>query len=321
MEFTESFFQRRLSHIITATADRTAGHADPRTGREPVAFRFSRKRQRRAEGASPLSLSSRIAGLTRRVDELVLEYGRSREAAPAGMPLPRIVIAEVGGHVVWAPASDWKLVCHYLMSGGLDPGLAHFFRRNINPAGVFVDIGASLGAYTILAASLTDFDGVVHCFEADPDGYRWLVRNLDETGFGVAGRVRPKQVRIGNASADDRSEFAVPTAAVDDLVGSGDRVDFVRIGGYDSISYVLRSMTRVCRENPQCRIVVDYCAALQPRGANLLSIIDDIDSMGFSIQQIDSRTGEVGPLRRGDAGGAFSVHLLLEQGREMRWSR
>jgi FkbM family methyltransferase len=328
MEFTESLFQRRLSQILAATADWKAGPADPRGGRRPVAFRFSRKRQRRVEATSPPSLSSRIASLTRSVDELVLDYGRSRrEAAQAGIPLPRIAFAEVDGHVLWAPASDWKLVCHYLMSGGLDPGLAHFFRRNIHPADGFVDIGASLGAYTILAASLTGDDGVVHSFEADPDAYRWLIRNLDETGFGGGGRVRPKQVWIGAvlpempSTADDRADFPVPTAAVDDLVGFGERVDFVRIGGCYAISHVLRSMSRVCRENPQCRIVVDYCATLQPRGTNLLSIIDDIESMDFPIQQIDSRTGEIVPLRRGDAAGAFSVHLLLEPRRGIRWSR
>jgi hypothetical protein len=312
MEFTETFFQQRLSHTLAAMDDPKARPANLRMLPRSHTFQFSRKRRVPEEGPRTAVLGG-ISTVTCAIDELVLEYGRSQREA-------EIAIAEVEGYLIWAPASNWKLVSYYLMSAALDPGLESFFRRNIRPGGTFLDIGASLGAYTVLAAILTGENGVVYSFEAAPEEYRWLTRNLARTGFNTGCRIRPQQVWIGQiaSTAEDTPDSSAQNAQIDELVSSGSRVGCMRIGGHFAIVDVLKGMRRVCDENFQCRIVVDYCAALHPPGTNLLSIIDEIGRMGFSMHRIDSRTGEIAPLNRCDAIGAFSINLLVEQRTEMQ---
>ena len=307
MEFTASFFQRRLRHILAAEGDSVRGHAEVR---RPAAFGFSRRRARPIAEHAPASFSTRVAGLSRSIDELVLDYGRSQHGKPETATTPAAVaIAEIDGRLVRAPATDWKRVCYYLMSGGLDPALARFFRANLSSGSTFVDIGASLGAYTLLAAGLNS-TGVTHSFEADAEAYAWLLRNVEDAGFG-GDRVQPKRLSIAGPG----------NAAVDDLIPSGQKVDMVRIGGPSGILETLLGMRRICPENAACRIVVDFCAALHIGSLDLDSTVAEIERIGFTVQRIDSGTGEPTPLLRDDLRGAFSINLLLQQGRNMQWSR
>jgi len=318
MEFTRSFFEARLLHILTAASHRETESAELPLQNRPLAFRFSRRR-RRSASSTPASLSDRISALARVVDRLVLDCAHSQGETPNHLPM--VTVAEIEGLVLWAPASDWRLVCFYLMSGGFDPGLVQFLRGNIRHESVFLDIGALLGSYTILAALLVGSAGLVCSFEPEPEAYRWLLLNLERSGLGEGGRVRPQQVRVGDRCGTSTSGPTVSALALDDLFSPGTRVDVIRIAGSSVVSDVLRGMRRICRENPRCLVIVDYCAALQPVGSNLASLIEEIRRMGFSTQRIDSQTGALASLNQADTAGVFSINLLLEQLGGTSWSK
>jgi precorrin-6B methylase 2 len=296
MEFTESLFQRRLAHVLAAWSDRK--RAPP----QPIAFRFSRKR------AANISARPNAFAVVQRLNadlrELVMEYARVQTGWHSGGPAAGVPFAEVDGHVLWAPASDWKLLCHYLISAALDPALAGFLRAKLKPGSVFLDIGASLGAYTVLAAGLTGLGGAVLSFEGMPQAYRWLVRNLADAGYGTDGRVRVREGWIAEAS---------------DTFALGPAIDLVRVGGTCPALEVLRSLEGICKLNPECRIVVDYCAALQPVTVPLSVIVAEMEQIGFSIQQIDRRTGALAPLQHDKTLSEFSAALVLEQHEGMSW--
>lgn len=56
-------------------------------------------------------------------------------------------------------------------------------RRRLRPGGVFVDVGANQGDFTLLAASLVGPAGRVVAFEPDPDNVAALRENLRLNGF------------------------------------------------------------------------------------------------------------------------------------------
>src|SRR5450631_1628394 len=62
--------------------------------------------------------------------------------------------------------------------GASEPELANFVRKFLKPGMVFVDVGAHLGEYTILGASMVQSAGRVHAFEARPDTFEILARNI-----------------------------------------------------------------------------------------------------------------------------------------------
>jgi FkbM family methyltransferase len=62
--------------------------------------------------------------------------------------------------------------------GASEPELANFVRKFLKPGMVFADVGAHLGEYTILGASMVQSAGRVHAFEARPDTFEILARNI-----------------------------------------------------------------------------------------------------------------------------------------------
>ena len=48
----------------------------------------------------------------------------------------------------------------------------------LTPGGVFVDVGANIGYFSVLAASIVGDDGAVFAFEPDPENFRLLQANL-----------------------------------------------------------------------------------------------------------------------------------------------
>ena len=52
----------------------------------------------------------------------------------------------------------------------------------LRPGDVFVDVGANIGYFSVLAASVVGDDGAVFAFEPDPDNFRLLRRNVALNG-------------------------------------------------------------------------------------------------------------------------------------------
>ena len=70
--------------------------------------------------------------------------------------------------------------------------------NNLEPDGLFLDIGANVGFYTLHAARKA-FQGRVFCFEADPDVYSQLCANIQLNGCG--GRVQTYNRAVSNTNA------------------------------------------------------------------------------------------------------------------------
>lgn len=69
------------------------------------------------------------------------------------------------------------------MKGEFDPGVFVPLRERLKPGGVFVDVGANVGFYSLLALGAVGAEGVVHAFEIDPRPLRCLKKTLKSAGI------------------------------------------------------------------------------------------------------------------------------------------
>jgi FkbM family methyltransferase len=67
--------------------------------------------------------------------------------------------------------------------GYSSPKIAEFVLRFLRPGSVFVDVGAHLGEYTLLAARCVRPGGEVHAFEPAPDIFKMLEHNVRSSGL------------------------------------------------------------------------------------------------------------------------------------------
>lgn len=80
------------------------------------------------------------------------------------------------------PGRDANMLGLVLL-GHTRPHLAPLFEAALPPGGVFADVGANLGLYTLWAARRAGPDGAVHAFEPVPATRARLLRNLELNGF------------------------------------------------------------------------------------------------------------------------------------------
>jgi FkbM family methyltransferase len=69
------------------------------------------------------------------------------------------------------------------ISGVHEPNVTRAFTEAVGPGDVVLDVGAHIGYYTVLAASLVGRQGHVYAFEPSPVNYRRLQANVDLNAF------------------------------------------------------------------------------------------------------------------------------------------
>jgi FkbM family methyltransferase len=96
-------------------------------------------------------------------------------------------------------ASTRDMIGRYIYYFGVwEPNLTHWIRRRLAPGETFIDVGANLGYYSLLASRLVGDSGRVVAIEALPAIFSTLQRNLAEN--------RASNVRAVNQAAWDREQ-------------------------------------------------------------------------------------------------------------------
>ncbi|GCD43748.1 FkbM family methyltransferase [Streptomyces paromomycinus] len=92
------------------------------------------------------------------------------------------------------------LIQRYIYLFGVwEPHLTRWLERRLRPGDVFVDVGANIGYYSLLASRLVGEKGAVVALEASPDFHRVLRKQVALNGCG--------NVRAVNAAISDREEM------------------------------------------------------------------------------------------------------------------
>jgi FkbM family methyltransferase len=71
-----------------------------------------------------------------------------------------------------------------IRKGYYEPEIVRLFERFLKSGMTFVDIGAHVGQYTLIASKLVGPSGQVHAFEPDPQTYAWLDSNVKRNRLG-----------------------------------------------------------------------------------------------------------------------------------------
>jgi FkbM family methyltransferase len=191
-----------------------------------------------------------------------------------------------------------------------------FFRRWIRPGDVALDVGAHVGLFTLLAASLVGEGGRVHAFEPVPDNFERLARNVALNGLtnthvnrlavfdheGEVGLGLSKGKVAGETTGDFTvgGQVATVTASSVTLDAYLERFEtgplrLVKIDVEGSEPSVLIGMARTLSEAPPAAIVFEHNARmLLAQGNNPTAAFEQLRSHGYRIH----RLGPSGALRR-----------------------
>lgn len=181
---------------------------------------------------------------------IVATYLNSREFAQRGLHrVPEDELptkTSIHGYDMYAFESD-EDVGRPILHGVYEPNVTAVFRQHVKPGMRVLDIGANIGYFTMLAASLVGKDGHVHAIEPNARNTKLIEASRRANQFT---NVTIHQVAAGSSegllalnytysngtTADPSADLGaligsntVPSLRVDTLLAPGDEVDFIKI--------------------------------------------------------------------------------------------
>lgn len=184
------------------------------------------------------------------LDTIVSLYLTSREFAQRGMMKPaidpRVRLIECDGFLLYIDEQD-VAVGLQVMRGSFEPDVTKVFRQRLKPGMSVIDIGANIGYFAMLSASLVGVGGHVLAVEPNPRNARMLEASRRANGFDqisvcqtAAGRALDLLVlntthSNGTTSAANGAvehlldAETVACLPLDSLVARERRVDFIKV--------------------------------------------------------------------------------------------
>lgn len=223
-----------------------------------------------------------------------------------------------------------------------EPLTTSVFTSLLDPGAVVIDVGANIGHYTLLAASLVGPAGQVHAVECSPQTLAVLRGNMQRNRFqnvvihpvaasGVRSTLDLNVTAIGLSWFNPHSNWpgvqgsgttvTVPAVPVDDLVSG--RVDVIKIDAEGVDLDVLKGMQRIFRENRHVSIIVEWAPPLlvevgkdpfelphwlRDAGFNKISVIDEIHGRQRPLEEA-VRMVKAGNLAKDWVGDLFARRI------------
>jgi len=154
---------------------------------------------------------------------------------------------ELDGYDMYVPANDPHVGNPIASNGIYEPHITNFVRNNLGEGDVFFDIGANIGYFTFLAASIVGESGKVYSFEPFSENIKILsinnmeskLDNINIYPFAVSdsdklclfdnsgsnGFIRPMSDKLSRVM-DSTPVYSV---ALDHLLGHVDKVNLIKI--------------------------------------------------------------------------------------------
>lgn len=181
----------------------------------------------------------------------------------------------------------------------------------LKPGEVYVDVGANIGYYTLVAAQQVGPAGKVFAYEPDPANFALLASNVELNGLSqvqifpcalydkaaegelfLSGdnfgdhRIYPPAAGSGEA----RSHRRISLVHGDTHLGERtQRIDFLKIDTQGAEYFVVNGLQQLIRHNrDQLRLVLEFCPyGIRHSGADGHELVRLLDDFGMQLQIID----------------------------------
>lgn len=193
----------------------------------------------------------------------------------SGLVGRRYVRRRVHGHWMYLSARDRGVGRALAIFGTREALETEIFRREVTRNMTVVDLGANIGFYTLLAASIVGPRGRVYAIEPFPDSFGLLCRNIEANGYesvvetfsgAISDRVGTAPLYLGGAanlhtlvrqpSMDERasSSIEVSTTTLDAFLVGKRPIDFLRMDIEGGECQVFDGMTETLERSHRPKI-------------------------------------------------------------------
>jgi len=215
-----------------------------------------------------------------------------------------IVETAADNHIFYVNARDTGIAPHLIMHTGFALAETIIFKKILKPGMVFVDIGANIGYFSLLAARSVTNSGKVYAFEPDAEHFSLLQKNIKKNNYsniipvnqaasdmiGTAAFYLQKDNLCAHSLLPDPNStmVEVKTTTLDEYFKQDNRVDVVKIDVEGAEPKVLAGMKQLVTGNLKMAILTEFFPkALKDSGASPAQFLQDLVDLGFILYRID----------------------------------
>jgi FkbM family methyltransferase len=187
--------------------------------------------------------------------------------------------------------------------GNWAPEQARLVRDVIGPGMRFVDVGAHVGYFSVLAGKLVGPAGVVFAFEPHPRNFDLLLANVWRNGltnvlcfpwavgescgfaelFEASGNSGDH--RLYHTEGEQRAAVSVRCVALDALVALRPPVDFIKVDVQGAEQAAMRGMEQLLATSPRATIALEYWPYGMARfGSDVPQVLPYYRQLGYVIR-------------------------------------
>jgi FkbM family methyltransferase len=173
------------------------------------------------------------------------------------------------------------------------------------------DVGAHVGTYTLMAARLAGTTGHVYAFEAEPENFSILKKNVELNGYRnvtcvpkaisnrsglltlyVSNQGNDRHTLIGSSTAESQgTPCEVEAISLDEFSASigWPRVDVIKMDIEGAEPMAIEGMPALLSRSEHLRLVMEFAPdLLRASGVNPKAFLSLLTSNGFSISPVES---------------------------------
>ncbi|MFL5541196.1 MAG: FkbM family methyltransferase [Longimicrobiaceae bacterium] len=154
-----------------------------------------------------------------------------------------------------------------------NPAEYRAFRAAVRPGAVALDVGANVGAYTLLLGRWVGPEGRVYAFEPSPETFQGLTRHLALNGLG--GTVVPVAAAVSRAAGRGTlSGGGVSGGNRLDAAGSGPAVEMVSLDGFCEREGIVPSFIKIDVEGAELDVLCGARETIRRAGPKLALFVE-----------------------------------------------
>ncbi len=226
-------------------------------------------------------------------------------------PVGNIEQVQLTGFSMYASRDDMAVGKHVLGVREYEPNVTRVFTDHLRPGMCAIDIGANIGYFSMLAASLVGELGAVYAFEPGRDNVKLLCANKKLNRFGhltiipAAADMRAGVLSFSNSFSNgfvsevrdaDLSQLLssdlVPALRVDDIVPRERKVDLIKV---DTEGYEFKALAGAIEivRNHRPLIVTEFSppALSNASGIEGSEFLEFLIELGYKFTVLDGRQG------------------------------
>lgn len=228
-----------------------------------------------------------------------------RKLKPKG--IVEIITAE--NHKMFVDSRDTGMAPYFIMHGDFIPDEAEILKKILKPGMVFVDIGANIGYFSLIAAKLVGSAGKIFAFEPDENNFSLLQKNINANGYkNITAIKKAVSDKVGTAKfylekenlcahslilKENRDFTEVETISLDDYF-KDKKIDVVKIDVEGMEPSVLSGMEHLIKSNESMAIITEYYPnAISRAGYSPGDYLESLRKNGFNLVNFGNQTGKL----------------------------